>query len=86
MIYGEAVKEGVFPSIWQRPLMMEKGLTALPWWSADKMGYFNDLTRIEKKMDVITRWMLWRGAGGGAGGGAGLRGGGRSERMEKRSK
>ena len=55
VVYGEAVSMGVFPSLWQRPLVSEAGLRALPWWSADKTGYLADLTRIEKKMDTIAR-------------------------------
>lgn len=57
-LYGEAVGLGVFPSVWQRSLMNEPGLTASPWWSPEDTGYMTDFTRIEKNTQTIANEAL----------------------------
>lgn len=57
VLYGEAVGLGVFPSVWQRSVLTEPGLTASPWWSPQDTGYMTDFTRIEKAMENITRYV-----------------------------
>ncbi len=57
-LYGEAVALDIFPSVWQRSLANEPSLEASPWWSVDQTGYMADITRIEKAMDTITRYIF----------------------------
>lgn len=58
-LYSEAVGLNLFPSLWQRSVRNEPGLTAAPWWSVKDTGYMPDFTRIEKSMDNITRYVVW---------------------------
>ena len=55
-LYKEAVSLKVFPSVWQRPLVKEPGLTARPWWTADKTGYSSVLNTFTDKLDKIKRY------------------------------
>lgn len=52
-LYGEAVSLELFPSVWQRSLVNEPGLRAMPWWSLDQLKYASDIVRIEKALKTI---------------------------------
>ena len=54
-LYGEAVSLGLFPSVWQRSLVNEPDLRAMPWWSINELKYINEIKRIEKAIENITR-------------------------------
>lgn len=54
-LYNEAVSLELFPSVWQRSLVNEPGLRAMPWWSLDQTKYVSEIQRIEKAMKTITK-------------------------------
>ena len=53
-LYSEAVSLELFPSVWQRSLINEPGLQAMPWWSLEQTKYVSEIQSIEKAMKTIT--------------------------------
>lgn len=54
-LYSEAVSLELFPSVWQRSLVNEPGLRAMPWWSLNQLKYAAEIQRIEKAIKTITQ-------------------------------
>lgn len=54
-LYNEAVSLELFPSVWQRSMVNEPGLRAMPWWSLNLLKYAAEIQRIEKAIKNITQ-------------------------------
>jgi aspartate beta-hydroxylase len=52
-VYEEAVRLGLFPSVYQRSLHNVDGLTARPWWTLEQMECSRQLRNIERHWTVI---------------------------------
>ena len=57
VLYGEAVSRDLFPSLWQRSLINEPGLRAMPWWEIGETGYKEELMRIVNALENITKYV-----------------------------
>ncbi len=56
-LYKVAVDFKLFPSLWQRPLFLEKDLRAQPWWNANETGLGNKLETVLNGRDIMLRYM-----------------------------
>ena len=54
-MYAKAVEKKLFPSIYQRSLINEAGLRALPWWSHDDTGMEQHWVDLQEKFSVLKR-------------------------------
>lgn len=53
-LYSRAVSHGLFPSQWQRPVMYERGLRAVSFWSTPELqAYKSDLSRVMSRLEEI---------------------------------
>ena len=57
-LYSNAVSHGLFPSQWQRPVMYERGLRAVPFWSTPELQAYNsDLSRVMSQLEEIKEYV-----------------------------